>query len=109
MITRLGFRTTANESTESQVEVKRINYSAGDKLAILESWMGNRAATLNSKLIVFADVDDELRLPLGTTKMLIKQVASRWSYAVQSEGEHTILFREPQIPFIGRSSMHDDY
>lgn len=108
-ITRLGCRSTANESTESQVDVSVVNYSSGDKRAILESWMGNRPATLNTKLIAFADVDNELRLPLGTTKMLIKQVASQWNYVVQAEGEHTILFREHQAPIISRSSLHDDY
>lgn len=108
-ITKLGCRSTKNESTASQVDASIVNYSSGDKRAILESWMGNRPAALNAKLIVFADVDKELRLPLGTTKMLIKQVASHWNYAVQSEGDHTILFREHHAPMIRRSSMHDDY
>jgi len=74
------------------------DYSDTDKMAILESWMGSRPSAENSRVIYFAEVDQQLRLPAGSTKSLIKHVASRWSYVVQHEGEHTILFRQESRP-----------
>ena len=70
------------------------HYSEGDIKAILASWMGSRPANLNSRVIHFADVDRELKLDQGTTKRYIKEIAVRWRYVVQHEGEHTILFRQ---------------
>lgn len=72
-------------------------YSEGDKKAILASWMGSRPAKLNSQVIHFTEVDRELKLENGTTKKYIKEIAARWHYVVQHEGEHTILFR--QLPY----------
>jgi hypothetical protein len=74
------------------------DYSEGDIRAILQSWMGSRPAMENSKLIRFADVDAELKFKPGTTKRYIKEIASKWRYQVEQEGEHTILFKEQ--PFI---------
>lgn len=34
----------------------------------------------------------ELKLEAGTTKKHIKEIASRWKYIVEHEGEKTILF-----------------
>jgi len=69
-------------------------------LAILMSWMGNRNTQENSSVIRFADVDRELRFAPGTAKKYIKQVASKWQYVAEQEGEHTILFRRQQSPSI---------
>lgn len=75
-----------------------LEYSDADKKAILESWMGSRTSSENASVIYFAEVDKQLRLPSGTTKALIKSVATRWDATVQHEGEHTILFREQIRP-----------
>ena len=69
-----------------------------DKRAILESWMGRRSTSENSSVIHFAEADQQLRLQPGSTKALIKSVATRWRYLVQHEGEHTILFRQENRP-----------
>jgi len=69
-------------------------YTEADQKAILESWMGNRPASDNVKVIHFTEVDKQLRLPAGATKVFIKAVASRWGYVVQHEGEFTILFAQ---------------
>ena len=76
-------------------------YSDGDILAILGSWMGSRSVPDNCKVIHFDDVDRELKLPAGSTKKFIAQVAHGWRYAVQQQGEHTILFKRiPQRPIV---------
>ena len=72
-------------------------YSEGDQKAILASWMGSRPGNLNSQVIHFAEVDRELKLEPGTTKKYIKEIATRWRYVVQHEGEQTILFQ--QLPY----------
>jgi hypothetical protein len=80
------------------------DYSEADKRAVLESWMGSRSSSENAKVIHFAEVDQQLRLPAGSTKLLIKSVANRWNYVVQQEGEHTILFRKESLPIRRTSS-----
>jgi hypothetical protein len=84
------------------------DYSDSDKRAILESWMGSRPSSTNSRVIHFAEVDQQLRLPPGSTKSLIKAVANRWNYVVQHEGEHTILFRQESRP-IRRNTSWQGY
>lgn len=66
----------------------------GDIKALLQSWMGSRPAASNTEVIRFADVDKELKLPPGSTKKYIVNIASRWSYAPSQQGEQTILFTE---------------
>ena len=105
-IAELGSLSTVNSL---QIDDPIPIYSDGDKKAILESWMSNRDARLNTKVIHFRDVDKELRLPAGTTKILIKQVASRWNYVVQHEGDSTILFRKISVAIGPRSSSYRDW
>lgn len=105
--TKLGkLKTTPNAESGKSVE-SPLQYSEGDKKAILTSWMGSRPAGLNSQVIHFAEVDRELRLEPGTTKKYIKEVASRWDYVVAHEGEHTILFREEPVRISRRSLLAD--
>lgn len=100
---------SVSESPPQSVEQSEIiNYSDADKKAILESWMGSRTSSENATVIHFAEVDKQLRLEPGSTKSLIKSVASRWNYVVQHEGEHTILFRQ-EIRSIRRSSTWAGY
>lgn len=98
-----------NESAPQLAEQNEvIDYSDADKKAILESWMGSRTSSENAIVMHFADVDKQLRLPPGSTKSLIKSVATRWDYVVQHEGEHTILFRQESRP-IRRSTSWAGY
>lgn len=82
-----------------------IKYTEEDKLAILTSWMGSRPSSDNTRVIHFAQVDNELRLELGSTKRLIKQAAQRWKYVAQTEGENTILFMDQPRP-IRKSNIY---
>lgn len=70
------------------------DYSDNDKLGILISWMGQRDHRLNRSVIHFAEVDQELKLPAGTTKQFIEAAAQTLKYVVRNKGEHTILFAE---------------
>ena len=85
-----------------------LDYADPDKKAILESWMGSRSSSENASVIHFAEVDKQLRLPPGSTKSLIKSVATRWDYVVQHEGEHTILFRQ-ETRYLRRSTSRAGY
>jgi FtsZ-binding cell division protein ZapB len=68
--------------------------SVNDILAILQSWFESRHTAENARVIRFADVDRELRLPPGSTKAHISQVAKRFRYSVEHQGDETILFRQ---------------
>ena len=109
-ISKLGPRgpSISESSLQPAAQIEVLNYSDADRRAILESWMGSRSRSENASVIHFAEVDRQLRLPLGSTKSLIKSVATRWNYVVQHEGEHTILFREDVHP-IRRSSHWSSY
>lgn len=91
---KLGRLKADSAGTAKEMLPTPVQYSEGDKKAILASWMGSRPAHLNSQAIHFAEVDRELKLESGTTKKYIKEIATRWRYIVQHEGEHTILFRQ---------------
>lgn len=65
-----------------------------DIKAVMQSWMGSRPAFLNSQVIRFAEVDNELKLPAGSTKKYIVEIARRWDYVPSQQGEQTILFTE---------------
>lgn len=104
-IAKLG----ANESVAEilaapTAKIEIANYSDADKRAILESWMGSRSSSENAQVIHFAEVDQQLRLPSGSTKALIKSIATRWDYVVQHEGEHTVLFSQEYRPIRRTSS-----
>jgi hypothetical protein len=93
-------KSVAVEAEEVLPKVEVV-YSEGDIRALLTSWMGSRSVSENAKAIHFAEVDRELRLPLGTTKQFMKEVAAKWHYFAEHEGEHTILFRrERQQRFV---------
>lgn len=97
VISKLGRLTPAPVLTAPAVE-PQVEYSDADCLAIIISWMGSRPATDNSRVIHFAGVDKELKLRPGTAKRLIREAARRWDYTVQTDGEHTILFKEEYRP-----------
>ena len=81
-------------SNEASVDESVVPLSEGDVMAILQSWMGSRPASLNTEVIYFADVDKELKLPTGSAKKHLSQIATRWDYVPSQQGEATILFTE---------------
>lgn len=93
-LARLGCLSRQETELEPQPPVEPIAYSEGDLKAIIASWMGSRSASQNSQVIHFDEVDRELRLEPGSTKCYIKEIAEKWRYIVEHEGEHTILFRQ---------------
>ena len=94
---KLGKLLPPSASSIQETIDEPITYSEGDKKAILASWMGARPASLNTQVIHFEQVDRELRLEPGTTKKYIKEIARRWEYVVEHEGEHTILFKQESL------------
>ena len=93
-ISKLGGLEPVRDAPEVPTDAPKIVYSEGDLKAVLASWMGSRPAAKNSQVIHFAEVDRELRLETGTTRKYIKEIARKWRYVVEHEGEHTILFRQ---------------
>lgn len=65
-----------------------------DCISLIQSWMGSRAASDNTKAMRFDDVDRTLKLERGSARKYIKQAASRWDYVVEREGKDTILFKD---------------
>jgi hypothetical protein len=70
--------------------------SEDDALNLIESWMGSRSSSDNTKSIRFVDVDNKLDLPEGTTKRLIERAARRYDYVVRRKGDDTIIFEDAQ-------------
>lgn len=65
-----------------------------DIVVLIQSWMGSRAASDNSRAIFFSDVDARLNLAPGSAEKYIEHAAARWNYAVERRGPKTILFRD---------------
>lgn len=101
-VAKHGMREHAvTESSPQPTELNEVvDYSVADKKAILESWMASRSNRQNTSVIRFDEVDRELRLTPGSTKSLIKDVATRWHYVLQHEGEQTILFHQDRLPLL---------
>ena len=76
-----------------QSTAAELTYSEGDKKAILASWMGARSSGENTQVMHFTEVDRQLRLEPGTAKRYLSEIATRWRYVVDQQGEHTILFK----------------
>jgi hypothetical protein len=96
------------EESVAVIQAKEIKanepISDNDALNLIESWMGHRSITQNTKVIKYSGVDSELILPEGTAKRLIEAAASRCGYAVSRKGDDTILFE--RIPLRPRRLFH---
>jgi hypothetical protein len=60
---------------------------------ILGSHSDKRDSVFNGKLVHFQFADDNINLPPGTSKRLLKGVAKRYNLVVDKETENTIRFR----------------
>jgi hypothetical protein len=82
-----------SDNTDDKVD-KLISMDENDIIAILQSWMGSRNARLNTRVIKYHEVDEELSLPSGSAKNFIEIAALKWNYTVERKGESTIIFKE---------------
>lgn len=62
-----------------------------DILSIIESWMGGRPNSENTKVLRFNEVDRELGLAPGSARRYLATAAARWNYRVTREGKDTVL------------------
>ena len=92
-IHKLGKIEKSSGTVSEKVLPTDVVHDENDKKGILASWMRSRPSSENTKVIHFSEIDTELNLEPGSTKKLIKEIASRWSYVVEHEGETTILFK----------------
>ncbi|HUT90485.1 MAG TPA: nucleotide-binding protein [Thermoguttaceae bacterium] len=95
---KLALLPQSNESAEENQNGEACEYDENDIIAIIESWMGSRPASLNGRVIHYAEVDRELHLPPGTAEQYLPQAARTWDYEVARQGKETILFREKPPP-----------
>jgi hypothetical protein len=92
-IARLGHFKSADVSGQSTTGPVETNVTdEGDIKALIQSWMGQRSTSDNSRAIKYADVDKELGIEPGSAKRLIAEIATRWNYQVAHQGEQTVLF-----------------
>lgn len=68
-------------------------FSEGDILALLEDWWPEGEGMYpNNVKVEFSKVDQELSLPIGSTKKYINMIAKRKSFKCVSEGNVVALF-----------------
>lgn len=78
---------------EESVHTEKLTSDPNDCISLIESWMGERPSTDNTRAIRYSDVDRELKLAPGSALKYLEQAASRWGYSAARKGEATILFR----------------
>lgn len=66
-------------------------------VAVIQAWIGQRPSRLNRQPFYFDAVDNELNLPAGSAKRLLKAAAQKRGYAVEKEGPTLVLFRQQPI------------
>lgn len=93
-INKLGhlLRPSLPDQVSDQSSITPVNYDDNDYITILESWMGARPRDLNTEIIYFRQVEEELRLPPGTAGKWLPQAARRWHYKIHRKGNQTIVF-----------------
>ncbi|WP_462158251.1 TIR domain-containing protein [Pseudoalteromonas sp. GB56] len=76
------------------------NYDENDKVVLLESWLINEA--IEGDAIKYLDVDNHLKLELGSAKKLLPQVFARnTAYKVNASGGNVFKFHtEFENPYI---------
>ncbi|MBX7150007.1 hypothetical protein K1X84_00105 [bacterium] len=103
-------QTTTKPEGDSQTStIFNFNYDENDILSAIQSWMSARPSKLNTQVISFSDVDNELGLLPGSTQRYIEQVAQKYGYTTERKGSNTILFKivRPEQP--KRNSFFDRY
>ena len=62
-----------------------------DYISFIEEWLSE--SSNNSKVIKFDEVDEELKMPIGTAKKLIVSASKRWRLGVVRIGQNTVVFK----------------
>lgn len=70
-----------------------------DIVSLIQSWMGSRPASDNTRVIFFSDVDTRLKLMPGSAERYIETAAEKWDYVVERRGAKTVLFRDKNSMF----------
>ena len=68
---------------------------------LLSTWIRDNREGLESSAIRFADVDRDCRMPEGTAKKILVEMANAEGFEVDQEGTETVKFRRKAVP-IGR-------
>ena len=86
------------EPQEPQIETVETaaDYDENDYITILEAWMGARPREVNTDIIYFTKVEEELKLPPGTAGKHLAYAATRWGHKIRRQGNQTILFMEEE-------------
>lgn len=77
--------------------VSEFTSNDNDCISLIQSWMGQRQPSENTRAIRFDDVDRELRLAPGSARKFLATAAARWDYTPEREGQDTILFRHARF------------
>ena len=65
------------KDSKSQVNLEHLCDDPQDCISIIQSWMGSRPADENLRAIRYDDVDSELRLAKGSTRLYIEEAAQQ--------------------------------
>ncbi|HKU54201.1 MAG TPA: nucleotide-binding protein [Rhizomicrobium sp.] len=65
-----------------------------DCVSLIQSWMGSRAISSNTRVMRYDDVDRELKLQPGSARQYIEEAARHWNYIPVRKGKDTILFKD---------------
>jgi len=82
-----------DESLVNTSEAVTQFHDDADALSIIETWMGSRPHEGNERVLVFAEVDQLLKLKPGSAEKCLEEAAKRWNYTVSRRGATTILFK----------------
>ena len=71
------------------------NYDENDKIALLEAWLTTEAGS--NKALKYVDVDNYLKIELGSTKRLLPTVFNRnTAYKIDISGSNVFKFHYQQ-------------
>lgn len=86
----------AAAKAQSETPPDPAEFDENDCISIIESWIGSRPRDTNSRVFVFSDVDNELRLPPGSAAKHLEEAAARWNLQPYRRGQKTVLFKHKQ-------------
>lgn len=91
-INKIGLLSSAKAADDLSLKGAGLVDDPGDCISLIESWMGARQSTENSRAIRFDEVDQLLHLAPGSSRLYIEEAAKRWDYECARRGKDTILF-----------------
>jgi hypothetical protein len=88
-----ALRPSTIESTEQD------EYDDNDKISLLQQYLAPLSSGLDNQTFVFAKVDREVDLPLGSAEKFLEIAAKKWDYKVSRKGRTTITFSKGSSHF----------